>query len=378
MDLSKIMVPKPHLKAIRIAISCVSVAMAFCGLARADDGNSLHIYNFSQNIAPGTIEKFEKETGIKVTYDVYDSDDTLMTKLLAGGSDYDIVVPSNNYFAKEKEAGIFAKIDLSKLSKLKNLDPQIVELIKANDPKGEYGVPYIWGITGIAYNITEVKKRVGADAPLDSWDMIFDPKWAGKLKSCGLSLQDNGGETFQDALFGAKLNPDTTDPKDFKVALQTLKAIRPSITQFSSNSYIDDLAGGDICAAVAYSGDAQTAKLQAKAAGRKFDLTFVIPKEGAPLWVDMFAIPAASSHKENATKFIDFMLRPDIAAAQTNELKYPTSVGAARPLIDPKIINDTAIYPLPQDMKRVIMEKPLPIAVMRQINRDYLELKAGR
>ncbi|CAE6765067.1 extracellular solute-binding protein [Paraburkholderia haematera] len=372
------MSPKPHFKAIRIAIACASAVVAFCGLARADDGKTLHVYNFSQNIAPGTIEKFEKETGIKVTYDVYDSDDTLMTKLLAGRSDYDIVVPSNNYFAKEKDAGIFAKIDLSKLSNLKNLDPQIVELTKANDPKGEYGIPYIWGITGIAYNLTEVKKRAGADAPLDSWDMILDPKWAAKLKSCGLSLQDNGGESFQDALFGAKLNPDSTDPKDFRVALEKLKAIRPFVTQFSSNSYIDDLAGGDICAAVAYSGDAQTAKLQAKAAGRKFELTFVIPKEGAPLWLDMFAIPAESTHKENATKFIDFMLRPDVAAAQTNELKYPTAVSAARPLINPEIANDTAIFPLPKDMKRVVMEKPLPISLMRQINRDFLELKANR
>ena len=368
----------PHFSPLKVAISCVCVFMALSGAAKADDGKTLHIYNFSQNIAPGTIAKFEKETGIKVTYNVYDTDDTLMTKLLAGRSDYNVVVPSNNYFAKEKEAGIFAKIDLSKLSNLKNLDPQIVDLIKANDPKGEYGIPYIWGITGIAYNLTEVKKRAGANAPLDSWDMIFDPKWSAKLKSCGLSLQDNGGESFQDALFAAKVNPDTTDPKDFRVALDELKTIRPSVTQFSSASYIDDLAGGDICAAVAYSGDAQTAKLQARSAGRKFDLSFVIPKEGAPLWVDMFAIPAESTHKENATKFIDFMLRPDIAAAQTNELKYPTSVSAARALIDPQIANDTAIFPSPQDMKRVVLEKPLPISLMRQINRDFLELKAGR
>ncbi|WP_175787802.1 extracellular solute-binding protein [Burkholderia anthina] len=372
------MLTQSSLKAIRAAVSCAITAAICCTATHADEAKVLHVYNFSENIAPGTIEKFEKETGIKVTYDVYDTDDTLMTKLLAGRSDYDIVVPSNNYFAKEKEAGLFARLDSSKLPNLKNLDPQIVNLIKINDPKGEYGVPYVWGITGLAYNLTEVKKRAGADAPLNSWDMIFDPKWAGKLKSCGISLQDNGGETFQDALFGAKLNPDTQDPKDFKTALDKLKAIRPYVTQFSSSSYIADIAGGDVCAAVAYSGDAQTAKLQAKAAGRKFDLTFVIPKEGAPLWVDMFAIPAGSPHKDNAMKFIDFMLRADVSATQTNELKYPTSVSAARPLIDPKIMNDPAIFPPPDDMKRVTLEKPLPIALMRQINRDYLELKAGR
>lgn len=355
----------------------LSSLLAMSGSARAGDDNTLNVYNFSMNIGHDTVRKFEKETGIKVRYDIYDSDDTLLTKLMVGHSNYDVVFPSSSYFLKEMGAGLFAKLDLKKLPNAKNIDPQILALMNL-DSKGVYQMPYIYGVTGVAYNATEIRKRLGNDAPVDSWDLIFDPKWVSKLKGCGVSMVDSGSEAATDVLLKLHLNPNSKSPADYSAAFAQLKKIRPYVTQFNQTTYIDEMASGSLCVSTAFSGDVLAAKLRSKEAGHPVDLKFVIPKEGAPLWMTLMAIPTDAPHMENALKFINFLLRPDIAAEITSEIKFPSAVKAARNLVSPDIANDSMIYPSDADRRRLTLEQDVPATITRQINREFSEFKAGR
>ncbi|QOD84373.1 extracellular solute-binding protein [Chromobacterium haemolyticum] len=361
-----------------ICAGLLSSLVSMSSSARAGDDDTLNVYNFSMNIGRDTIRKFEKETGIKVRYDIYDTDDTLLTKLMVGHSNYDVVFPSSSYFIKEMGAGLFAKLDQKKIPNAKNIDPQITKALMNVDPKASYAMPYIYGVTGVAYNATEIRKRLGSEAPVDSWDLIFDPKWVAKLKSCGVSLVDNGAETATDALLKLRLNPNSKSPADYKAAFAHLKKIRPYVSQFNSSTYIDEMANGSLCVSTAFSGDVLTAKLRAKEAGHPVDLKFVIPKEGAPLWITLMAIPADAPHMENAQKFINFLLRPDIAAEITTEIKFPSAVKTVRNLVSPDIANDTMIYPSDADRSRLVLEQDVPPAITRLINREFTEFKAGR
>ncbi|HEY0918447.1 polyamine ABC transporter substrate-binding protein [Devosia sp.] len=306
--------------------------------------NVVNVYNWSDYIAEDTIAKFEAETGIKVNYDVFDSNEMVEAKLLAGNSGYDVVVPSGFFLERQVAAGLFQKLDKSKLPNLVNMDPAIMEETAAHDPGNEHSVDYMWGTTAIGYNVAKLKERLG-DQPLDTWDIIFKPELVSKAADCGVTLLDAPAEVVATALNYLGLDPNSESEADLQKAKELLLSIRPYVRYFNSSQYIDDLGNGEVCLSIGYSGDVFIAQAAAQEAGQGVEVAYVIPKEGALKWFDLFAIPADAPHPDNAHKFIDFMLRPDIAAANSNYVFYASGNKAALDLIDPEVKDDPAIYP---------------------------------
>jgi putrescine transport system substrate-binding protein len=325
---------------LALALGTLLVAMP----ALAQD-QVVNVYNWSDYIAEDTLEKFTAETGITVNYDVFDSNELVEAKLLAGNSGYDVVVPSGFFLERQIEAGLFQPLDKSKLPNLSNMDPEVMEQTAAHDPGNEYAVDYMWGTTGLGYNVAEVTERLGADAELDTWDLLFDPETVAKLADCGVAMLDAPAEAYAAALNYLGLDPNSESEEDLATAEALLLSVRPHIRYYHSSQYIDDLANGEICLAMGYSGDVFIAQANA-AAG--VEIGYTIPKEGALKWFDLFAIPADAPHVDNAHAFINFMLRPDIAAANTNYVYYASGNGAALELIDDAVKNDPAIYPTPE------------------------------
>jgi putrescine transport system substrate-binding protein len=338
----------------------------------------VNVYNWSDYIAKGTIPGFTKQTGIKVKYDVYDSDDTLQAKMLTGNSGYDIVVPTSNYMAKQIQAGIYQKLDKSKIPNLAHLDPVLMKQVASADPGNAHGVPWAMGTDGLGININKVKAALGADAPLNSWDLLFEPKYLSKLKGCGVSMLDQASDVFPIALARLHKDPNSHSIADQQAAFQLLKKIRPYITQFNSSGYINDLANGDICLAVGWSGDINIAKRRAAEAGKPYKVQYVIPKEGAPLWFDVMVIPADAPHSAAALAWINYTQDPKVNAAITNEVFYPTANKDARKFVNPAIANDPSVYPPEHVLKTLYLLKPMPSEILRLQNRLWMELKTGR
>jgi putrescine transport system substrate-binding protein len=345
--------------------------------AMAED-KALNVYNWSDYIAKTTIPRFEKETGVKVRYDVYDSDDTLQAKMLTGKAGYDIVVPTSNYMAKQIEAGIYLKLDKSKLPNLVHLNKTLMKMVEGADPGNAHGVPWAWGTDGLGYNMTKVRAALGKDAPLDSWDILFEPKYLSRLKGCGVSILDQAADVFTVALAYLHKDPNSRNPADYQAAFQLLKKIRPYITQFNSSGYINDLANGDVCFALGFSGDVHIAKQRAAEAGKSYAISYVIPKEGAPLWFDVMVIPRDAAHPEAALKWINYIETPQVNAEITNEVFYPTVNDAARKYVNPAIANDPTVYPPESVIKTLYLMKPLPPDILRLENRLWTQLKSGR
>ncbi|OHX15078.1 ABC transporter substrate-binding protein [Chromobacterium sphagni] len=345
--------------------------------ALAED-KALNVYNWSDYIAKSTIPGFEKQTGVKVKYDVYDSDDTLQAKMLTGRAGYDIVVPTSNFMAKQIEAGIYQKLDKSKLPNLANLDKALMAKIVDADPGNAHGVPWAYGTDGLGYNLSKVKAILGNGAPLDSWDILFDPKYVSKLKDCGVSVLDQANDVFAVTLHHLGKDPNSKNPVDYQAAFEALKKIRPYITQFNSSGYINDLANGDICMALGWSGDVNIAKHRAAEAKRSYQLAYVIPKSGAPIWFDVMVIPKDAPHPEQALQWINYIETPQVNAAITDEVFYPTVNAAARKFVKPEIASDPTIYPPESVMKTLFLLKPLPPDIMRLQNRLWTQLKTGR
>ena len=297
----------------------------------------LFIYNWSDYIAEDTIANFESEFGIDVTYDVFDSNEVLEAKLLAGGSGYDIVVPSGSFLENQIKAGVFQKLDKSKLSNLGNLDPNVLAKIDAHDPGGNYSVNYMYGTTGVGYNVDKVDED-----EITSWSVLFDPAIAAKYEDCGISMLDAPSEVMEIALKYIGKDPYTEDEKDYEAALEMLQKIRPFIRYFDSSQYIDDLANGEICLAMGWSGDVFIA---ADEAAEGVEAWYSIPSEGTVIWFDMMAIPSDAKNVENAHKFINYIMRPQVAADITNYVWYSNPNQAANELVDPEIFEDPAIYP---------------------------------
>src|SRR5580692_2052184 len=324
----------------------------------------LHVYNWSDYIAPDTIPNFTKETGIAVTYDVYDGNEVLEAKLLAGQSGYDVVVPSASPFmAREIKAGAFRALDKSRLPNLKNLDPQMLALAAEADPGNTYGVPYLWSVTGIGYNEALVAKVLANDGPRDTLALLFDPANAKKLADCGISLLDTPQEVFPAALAYLGLDPKSRDPGDLDKATALLQKIRPYVRKFHSSQYINDLANGDICIALGYSGDVIQARNRALEAQNGVTIAFRVPKEGAQMSIDMLGVPKDAPHPDNALKFIDYILRPEVIAAISDAVSYPNPNQAATPLVKSAIRDDPGIYP-PDAVKK-------PVYVDLPASRDY-------
>lgn len=359
---------KPALLAIGFAL--------LAGAAYAQD-NVVNVYNWSDYIAEDTIAKFEAETGIKVNYDVYDSNEILEAKLLAGHSGYDVVVPSASFLERQIKAGLFMKLDKSKLPNLKNMDPELMDAVAKHDPGNEHAVVYMWGTTGFGYNEDEIKKRM-PDAPVDSWDMIFNPDVVKKFADCGVSLLDAPEEVIPAALNYLGLDPNSEDPGDLDKAVALIEKIRPYIRYFHSSQYINDLANGDTCLAHGYNGDVLQARDRADEAKNGVHIKYTIPKEGAVIWFDMLAVPADAPHPDNALKFINFIMQPQITADISNYVWYANANKAAYDLVDPEIKNDPGIYPPEEVKKKLFSTISHSARYERLLTRAWTRIKTGQ
>lgn len=360
-------------------LSTLALAIGVTAGAYAQEAPRVNFYNWSDYIAEDTLPNFTKESGIEVTYDVYDSNEVLEAKLLAGNTGFDIVVPTNNYLLRQIKAGVYLELDKSKIPNYANLDMNMMKLLEAVDPGNKYGIPYMWGTTGIGYNVAKVKAALGEDAPLDSWDMVLKPENLAKLSSCGVAFLDAPTDIFPTILNYIGLDPTSSDPKDYSgPATEHLLKLRPHITYFHSSKFITDLANGDICVAVAWSGDLMQARDRAAEAGNNVDIAYVIPKEGALLWFDILAIPRDAKQPDNAHKLLDYLLRPDVMANITNYVQYANAVPASKKQIEAEILADTGIYPSDETAAKLFTAKDLPQDVHRAMTRSWTRVRTGR
>lgn len=339
------------------------------------------VYNWSDYIGADVIEKFEAETGIKVTYDVFDSNEVLEGKLLAGRTGYDVVVPTIDFMSRQIQAGVFLPLDKSKLSNFSGLDASFMENIAKLDPENKYGIPYMWGTTGIGFNVAKVKEALGEDVPLDSWDLIFKKENLEKLSKCGVAFLDAPTEVYAAALHYLGKDPNSVDIKDYQgsaPAKELLKSLAPSVTYFHSSKYIDDLAGGEICVSLGWSGDIAQAQADAAEAENGVEISYIIPKEGALLWVDMFGIPKDAENVEEAHAFLNFLMKPEIAAENTNEIWYPNPVTASLEFVDEEIKSDESIYPPAEVKAKLYTATVKPAKIDRVLNRAWTEIKTGQ
>jgi putrescine transport system substrate-binding protein len=337
----------------------------------------LNVYNWSDYIQPSVIKDFEKETGIHVNYDVFDSNEILETKLLTGHTNYDVVVPSAAFMERQLQADIYRKLDKSLLPNLKNVDPGIQSALAIYDPGNQYAVDYMWITSGVGYNAAAIKQRM-PDAPVDSWRMIFDPAVVSKFADCGVSVLDAPSEVVATALLYIGRNPNSNSPEDLKAAEQVLKAIRPYIRYVDSSRYIDNLANGDICLAMGWSGDIKQAHDRAAEANKGVDLIYSIPREGAIVNLDVLVIPADAPHVRNAHLFIDYLLRPAVAAQNSNLIKYANAVSPELQPLDPLVRNDQGVFP-PQEVRaRLTPERPRPPDYQRILTRAWTRFKTGK
>jgi putrescine transport system substrate-binding protein len=347
--------------------------------ASAETANEkvLNVYNWSDYIQPSVIKDFEKETGIHVNYDVFDSNEILETKLLTGHTNYDVVVPSAAFMERQLQADIYQKLDKSLLPNLKNLDPDIQKALAIYDPGNLYAVDYMWITSGVGYNAAAIRARL-ADAPVDSWRMIFDPAIVAKFADCGVSILDAPSEVVATALLYIGRNPNSNSAEDLKAAEGVLKAIRPYIRYVDSSRYIDNLANGDVCLAMGWSGDIKQAHDRAKEADKGVDLVYSIPKEGAIVNLDVLAIPADAPHAKNAHLFIDYLLRPDVAARNSNLIKYANAVLPDLQPLDPEVRNDSGVFPPAEVRARLTPERPRPPEYQRLLTRAWTRFKTGK
>ena len=339
---------------------------------------TVNVYNWSDYIAEDTIPNFEAKTGIKVTYDVFDSNEVLETKLLAGSSGYDVVVPTINFFGRQIQAGVFQPLDRSKIPNYANLDPELMKRIANQDPDNQYGVPYMWGTTGIGYNVDKLTAAFGNTDVASSWDLVFKPENIAKLKDCGVTLLDTPSELIPIALNYLGEDPNSQDAAVIDKAAALLKTIRPYVGNFHSSQYIDAMANGDTCLVVGWSGDIIQARDRAAEAENGVNIGFAIPKEGAPQWFDIMAIPKDAKHVDAAYAFINEMIDPAVMAKNSDYISYPNAVPKSWPLMDQEIVNDPTIFPPPEVQAKLFTFAIIPPEVDRQYTRIWTELKTGK
>jgi putrescine transport system substrate-binding protein len=347
------------------------------GQPAAAEEKVLNVYNWSDYIDPAVIEAFQQETGIAVRYDVFDSNEVLETKLLTGKSGYDVVVPSAYFLERQVQAGVFRKLDKARLPGLSNLDPGLQASVARHDPGNEHGVIYMWGTTGIGYDAEKIA-AIMPDAPTDSWSFVLDPAVVSKFKDCGVSFLDDPTDMVGTALLWLGKDPNSQSEDDLKLAEEALLKIRPYIRTIHSSQYIEDLANGEVCIAVGYSGDVLQARDRAAEAGKELDIRYVIPREGALMWFDTLAIPADAAHPNNAHAFIDYLLRPAVAAANSNYVNYATANTAALAQVNEELRNDAGIYPTPEVKERLQPNLAKSAEFTRSLNRAWTRFVTGR
>ena len=352
-------------------------ALLVAGTANAQE-RVVNVYNWSDYIDDTILEEFTAETGIKVVYDVFDSNEVLETKLLAGATGYDIVVPTGTFLARQITAGVFQKLDKSKLPNLANMDPAILERLSKYDPGNEHAINYMWGTTGIGINVDKVKERLGADAELNTWSIVFDPEKASKLADCGIYMLDTVDEILPAALNYLGLDPDSKDTEDFAKAEELLLTVRPFVKKFHSSEYINALANGDICMAVGWSGDILQARDRAAEAEQGVTVEYVIPKEGALMWFDNMAIPADAPHVEEAHEFLNYIMKPEVIAKASNYVYYANGNAASKPFLNEDVIGDPAIYPDEDTVNRLYTTTPKDQRTQRSMTRLWTKVVTGQ
>lgn len=364
-------------KVSRAVAVVTALFMAFGAVAPAAAKSQVRVYNWSDYIDPDIIKEFEAKTGIKVTYDVFDSNELLETKLLAGGSGYDIVVPTGSFLSRQVKAGVFQALDKSKLPNLKNMWPLIEERTARYDPGNAYSINYMWGTTGIGYNEAMVKERL-ADAPVDSWKLVFDPEIAKKFESCGIYFLDAADDIIPAALHYLGKDPNSNEPADIEAAAAHLEKIRPFIRKFHSSEFINALANGDICIAVGYSGDILQARDRADEADNGVTVIYSLPKEGAQMWFDQMAIPADAKNVEEAHAFLNYLMEPEVIAKASNYANYASGNLASQEFVDDEIKEDKSIYPDDETLKKLYVKDAYDGKTQRVVTRAWTRIVTGR
>jgi putrescine transport system substrate-binding protein len=342
----------------------------------------LNVYNWSDYVEPTVIEAFTKETGIKVRYDTFDANETLETKLLAGKSGYDVVVPTAYFLERQIKAGVFQKLDKSKLSNLGNVWPEIAKRLAVYDPGNQYAVNYMWGTTGIGYNVKAARGVLKIDGPvadaMASWDVVFTPENLAKFKDCGVHMLDSADDIMPAALHYLGLDPNTTQQADLDKAADLLATVRPSVRKFNSSEYLNALATGEICLMLGWSGDIKQAQKRAAEAKGGVEVGYAIPRGGAQMFFDNFAIPKDARNVAEAHAFIDYMLRPEVAAKNSNFLGYANGNIASQPLLDKAVLDDRTVYPDAETMKSLYLITAHDQKTQRPMNRLWTKIKTGR
>lgn len=371
-----------------ISLAIIGLATVSCGKsdsdAMADAGKKvaeekvLNIYNWSDYIAPDTLANFEKETGIKVQYDVFDSNEILHAKLIAKNTGYDIVVPGSNWAKLQIEGGLFQPLDKTKLPNWKNLDPGILKQMAALDPGNTYLVDWMWSYNTVGINVDKVKAALG-DTPMpeNAWDLVFNPTYTNKLKSCGITFLDTPADVFQAALHYLGKPVYTGTPEDYQAAFDMLMKVRPDIKKFNSGGQIDDMASGNICVAYGWAGDFNLARKRSIENKSEQNIEALIPKTGGLMFMDTMAIPADAKHPDNAHQFINYVMRPEVAASITNEVTYANPNKAATEFVDPEIKNNKSVYLSDEDIAKLVPPGVEDAKTKRNMTRLFTKFKTG-
>jgi putrescine transport system substrate-binding protein len=363
-----------------LVLGCV-LALSACGDRAADKasggGKVLNLYIWSDYLAANTLSDFEKQTGIKVHVAYFDTNETLETKLLAGSSGYDVVVPTASYFERQIKAGVYLTLDKSKLPNLKNMDPQLMAKVALHDPDNAHGIIYMWGTNGIGYNEKMIKELM-PDAPLDSWRMVFDPAVASKIAKCGISVLDSPAEMMRAVYSYLGKDPNSQNPDDLAQGEAVLLKIRPYIRNINSSEYIEALANGDLCLAVGYNGDVMQARDRAREANKGIEIKYAVPKEGSILWFDMLAIPKDAPDPDSAYAYLNYIMTPQVIADISNFKRYANGNAASQPLVLPAVKDDPGIYPPPEQRQKLAVQLADSADQTRAITRVWQKFKTGQ
>jgi putrescine transport system substrate-binding protein len=355
-------------------------SLTACGGGHAGAGapdKTLNVYNWSGYIAPDTVANFERETGIVVHYSTYESNEISETKLLTGHSNYDVVTSADAFFERQLHAGVFRKLDKTALPNSANLDPEVLQKLAVHDPGNLYAVPYLWTEAGLGYNVDKVRERLGSAEP-DSWSLLFDPKSAAKLKDCGIMIVDSPEDVLPSVLIYLGKDPNSRDPADWTAAADVLMQIRPFVRSIEAEGIIGDLANGSLCLGLTWGGEVTQARYRALEANNGVKIRYFVPREGAVAGLDMLAIPADAPHPENAHKWLNYLMRPEVMADISNVLKYRNGNKASLPLVQEAIKNDPATYPDEQTRAKLSIETMQPPELKRLMTRLWTRFRTGQ
>ena len=361
-----------------IRLLIVAAACAAIAPAAAQTKRVVNVYNWSDYIAPTVVEDFSKESGIKVRYDTFDSNDTLETKLLAGKSGYDVVAPTAYFLERQIKAGVFQKLDKARLPNLANLWPEISQRLATYDSGNQYAVNYMWGTTGIGYNARKARDVLGPNGTIDSWNIVFKPENLAKFKDCGVHFLDSSDDILAAALHYLGLDPNSSNEADLQKAADLVTKIRPYVRKFHSSEYLNSLASGEICLVVGFSGDIKQSQKRAAEAKNGVEIAYAIPKEGAQLWFDNLAIPRDAKNVAEANEFINYLQRPEVAAKNTNFISYANGNLASQKFVDKAILDDKTIYPDEATMRQLYTISAHDPKTQRLMNRLWTRIKTGK